>query len=65
MAMAMAVRRRAMRRGTARPTHASTAAVVVVATTSRATGLLVRGTTLPASRPRPPKLFALNEPELD
>ncbi|CAN0545442.1 unnamed protein product [Ectocarpus sp. 12 AP-2014] len=62
----MAVRRRAMRRGAARPIHASTAAVgVVVATTFRATGMLVRRTTPPASRPRPPEFFALNEPELD
>ncbi|CAM9989380.1 unnamed protein product [Ectocarpus sp. 6 AP-2014] len=58
----MAVWRRTMRRGAARPTHhASTVTVVVVATTSRAT---VR-TTLPTSRPGPPNLFALNEPELD
>ncbi|CAN0407397.1 unnamed protein product [Ectocarpus sp. 12 AP-2014] len=64
--VAVAVRRRTPRRGAARPTHhASTAAVVVVATASRATVVLVRRTTQPTSRPAPPNLFALNEPELD
>ncbi|CAN0574756.1 unnamed protein product [Ectocarpus sp. 12 AP-2014] len=66
VAVAVAVRRRTPRRGAARPTHhASTAAVVVVATASRATVVLVRRTTQPTSRPAPPNLFALNEPELD